>query len=197
MRENHGRGSVFMRTSKLFSAGLVFCFSLLAASQIRADGILNYEYKSGSNTFTWQLPTNPMIAPGNAFPGLGFTIPDVSFSENGVSMVGTLDFFNFNSIFNGGFDLWNGGGYLINAMGPQLYTGPETAPTMVASSFSGFIDFGSDTSPNAQPIPGGGSAQVKSTPEPSTLSLLAVGLAIGLALTFLRFAKISPGPSTH
>jgi hypothetical protein len=181
-----------MRTRKLFSAALLLLsFSLLAASQIRADGI-DYSFTSGSNTFTWTLPTNPVIAPGDAHPPDGFTIPNWSFSENGVPMVGTFDF--FSTLFLGGFDLKSNGGILINAMGDQLYSGPETAPTMLTGSF-GVADFGSDTSGSNPPTMV--MLQPKSVPEPSTLSLLAMGLAIGLALTFVRFAKTGFAPSTH
>jgi hypothetical protein len=168
-----------MRTTKVCSALLLLLsFSLLAASQVRADGI-NYSYTSGGNTFTWTLPTNPVVAPGNGHLGEGFTLPGVSFLENGTPMIGTLDFFNSASVFGGGFDLHNGLGYLINAFGPQLYIPPETAPTMTMSlgTFS-FVDYGSDV--NGTSPPSVTQLQVTSVPEPSTLSLLAIGLAIGL-----------------
>src|SRR5208283_3308283 len=98
---------------------LLLTFSLLSASQIRADGTEDYVYECGGNTFTWQLPTNPVVAPDNAYLGMGFIVPDLSFSENGVSMVGTLDFYNTSSM-GGGFDLWSGTNYFSNAYGPQL-----------------------------------------------------------------------------
>ncbi len=104
-----------MRIYKLFSAALLLLsFSLLAASQIRADEI-NYSYSSAGNTFTWTLPTNPVIAPVDVDAGMSFTIPNLSFSENGVPLVGTFDFFSF--VDGGGFDLIGGGGFLINAFG--------------------------------------------------------------------------------
>lgn len=172
-----------MRTSKLFSAALLLLsFSLLAASQIRADGIDNYLYNFGGNTFIWELPTNPVITPDNVDPGVSFTIPDLSFSENGVAMVGTLDFFNTSS--GGGFDLWIGDYYFCNAYGLQLYTGPypypESAPTLLTGTFS-LVDSGNDDSPTS-----GNILKVTSVPEPSTLSLVAIGLAMGLVFTFLR-----------
>jgi hypothetical protein len=182
-----------MRTCKLFSAAsLLLSFSLLVASQVRADGI-DYSYTSGSNTFTWTLPTKPVIAPGDDHTPDGFTIPNWSFSENGAPMVGTFDF--FSTLFDGGFDLKSGGGLLINAQGDQLYSAPESAPTMLTGSFATF-DFGSDTSGShpptkvmLQPKPS------VSVPEPSTFSLLAIGLAIVLPL--IRFAKIGLARSTH
>ena len=60
-----------MRTYRLFSAALLLSFSLLAASQIRADEI-NYLYTSAGNTFTWTLPTNPVIAPADVTAPIEF-----------------------------------------------------------------------------------------------------------------------------
>jgi hypothetical protein len=162
---------------------LLLTFSLLTASQIRADGTpdgsTSYVYEFNGNTFTWELPTSPVITPDNASPGNYFTLTDLSFSENGVAMVGTMDFYNTSML--GGFDLLIGNTYLCDADGPQLYTGPEGAPTFLSGNFSLF-DFGNGDPANF----GTTSLNVTTVPEPSTLSLLAVGLAMGLALTFLR-----------
>jgi len=170
-----------MGPSRLFSAALLLLsFLLLSASQTRADGTDSYVYVFGDNTFTWELPTNPVITPDNAHPGEGFTIQDLSFSENGVAMVGTLDFFNNNPSWGGGFDLWIGDYYFSNAYGPQLFTGPDSTPTMRLGTFS-LLDYGNDDSPTC-----GNMLQVTSVPEPSALSLLVIGLAIGLAFSLLR-----------
>jgi hypothetical protein len=168
-----------MRISKLFSAALLlFCFSLLAASQVRADGTTDYVYEAGGNTFTWNVPTNPVSAPNNVFSGEGFIIPDLSFTENGSAMVGTLDFYNTSS--GGGFDLWVGNySFLSNAYGSQLYTGLESAPTLIPGTFS-LTDYGNGDCPY------GGTLKVIPTPEPSALSMLAIGLAIILGFAFLR-----------
>lgn len=169
-----------MRTCKLFPVALILLsFSLLAATQARANGIDNFVYESGSNTFTWELPANPVITPGDIYPGDAFTISDVSFFENGVAMIGTLDF--YNTAAGGGFDLWIGDGlFLSNAFGTQLYNGPDGAPLFSPGTFS-FIDYGNSDCPTY-----GTTLQVTSTPEPATLSLLAIGCALGLALFFLR-----------
>jgi hypothetical protein len=181
-----------MRTYKLFSAALLLLsFSLLVASQVRADGI-DYLYTSAGNTFTWTLPTNPVIAPADDHTPMNFTIPNLSFSENGVPMVGTFDFFNAN--FGGGFDLFGGGvNLLINAFGDQVYSGPESAPTMLKGPFGTFTDFGSDPTGNTS-NPGTLEVPSASVPEPSTLLFLAIGLAI---VALVRFAKIGLAPSTH
>lgn len=169
-----------MRICKLFSAALLLlCFSLLAASQVRADGTTDYVYEAGGNTFTWDVPTNPVLAPNNVYAGEGFMITDLSFSENGVNMIGTVDF--YNTSLGGGFDLWTGDySFLTDAYGPQLYTGPESTPTMLTGPFS-FTDYANGSGPGY-----GGTLEVIPTPEPSTLYMLAIGLAMILGFAFLR-----------
>jgi hypothetical protein len=173
-----------MRTFKLLSASLfLLCFSLLAASQVRADS-LSYVYQFGGNTFAWVLPTNPVISPGNFQLGGSFTIPDVSFTENnGAPTLGTVDF--FNSSLLGGFDLYVGSfDFLSDAQGSQLYSGPESGPTLLAGTFF-LTEFGNSGTPLGT---GTLTATTVSTsiPEPSTILLSAIGLAIGLVLTLLR-----------
>jgi PEP-CTERM motif len=93
-------------------------------------------------------------------------------------LTGTLDFYNVSDA--GGFDLFPGADLLINAFGPQLYTGTEDAPTFLTGTFS-LTDY---ASVDGQAF--GGTLNVTSVPEPSTLSLLAVGVAIGLASFLFR-----------
>jgi hypothetical protein len=177
-----------MRTSKLFLIALmVVAFTVLGATQARADGI-DYSYTAGTNTFTWTLPTNP--TPDYYLVDWGFTLDNVSFSETGsggtTTGTGTMDFFNgtYNEVY---FDLWAGNyDYLIDAYGPQLYSGLESAPTMTAGPFTVNKDYGSS---NDVPQFYGTSGDATSVPEPGTLPLLTIGLAIGLAFTFLNLRK--------
>jgi hypothetical protein len=182
-----------MRASKLFSIALLVAFTMLGATQVRADSV-NYSYTAGTNTFTWVLPTNP--TPDSYDIGLGFALNNISFSETGsggtTTGTGTMDF--FNGANGGGFDLWVGSyNYLINTYGPQLYSGPESAPTMLAGPFTVVVDYGDGTGPPVS----GSSGNAMSVPEPGTLPLLAIGLAIALAFSFRVFAKISTAHLAH
>ncbi|MGB2633356.1 MAG: PEP-CTERM sorting domain-containing protein [Candidatus Acidiferrum sp.] len=169
-----------MRTRKLLSAALVFLsFLLLAATEVRADGTDSYVYAVDGNTFTWSLPANPGMTSDNVDVGDYFTFSNVSLSENGEAMSGTFDFYHTN--WGGGFDLWTGANFpLIDAYGPQLYTGPESAPTLLPGTFS-VTDYGNDNCPVY-----GGTLEVIPTPEPSTLYMLAIGLALMLGFALLR-----------
>jgi hypothetical protein len=169
-----------MRSCKLLSAVLVFLsFLLLAATEVRADGTTDYVYAVNGNTFTWSLPTNPEMTSDNVDVGNYFTFSDVSLSENGVAMSGTLDF--YNTKWGGGFDLWTGTTFpLLDAYGPQLYTGLESAPTLLPGPFS-LTDYGNGDCPVYA-----GTLEVIPTPEPSALCMLAIGLAIILGFAFIR-----------
>jgi hypothetical protein len=167
----------------------LLCFSLVAARQARADSV-DYTWQFGGNTFTWSLPTNPVISSGNVVPGLSFTIPGVSFNENGVpsTLPGTVDFFSTNpgnDPFPGGFDLYTGNfNFLADTFGLLLYGGSEGAPTLSTGTFI-LTEIGPD---GVTPIGTGTltATPVSTTiPEPSTILLMAIGV-IGLAITVLR-----------
>lgn len=183
-----------MRTFKLFSIALMLvAFTVLGATQVRADSV-SYSYTAGTNTFTWVLPTNP--TPDSYELGFGFALANVSFSETGsggtTTGTGTMDF--FSGANGGGFDLWVGSfDYLINAYGPQLYSGPESAPTMLAGPFTIDVDYSNDIAPPVF----GTSGNATSVPEPGTLPLLAIGLAIALAFSFRFFARTSTAHPAH
>jgi hypothetical protein len=164
----------------LFTALVVLALSLVGAAQLRADAVVDFNYSFGGNTFSWELPVNPVVTPDNVYPGIAFTLPDVSFTENGVAMTGTMDFFSSTS--GGGFDLWSGYYfYFCNAFGPQLYTGPESSPTLLTGNFSL-----ADAENTDYFLAGTGTLDATSVPEPSALSLLMIGMAFGLAIFALR-----------
>jgi hypothetical protein len=170
-----------MRTIKMLSTVVaVLALALLTAPQLRADSTTNFVYESGGNTFTFQVATNPVVAPGNAYPGIGFTIADESFAENGTTMTGTLDFFSRGS--GGGFDLWTSNYFtLINAYGSQLYRGSVNDPSILSGTFY-FLDIGDGCFPTI------GKSVQTTVPEPSSLLLLAIGLTAGLIVSLFRKA---------
>jgi PEP-CTERM motif-containing protein len=63
--------------------------------------------------------------------------------------------------------------YFCNAFGPQLYSGPESSPTLLTGNFSL-----ADAENTEYFLAGTGTLNATSVPEPSALSLLAIGLAI-------------------
>lgn len=169
----------------------LFCLSLLAARQARADSV-KYTYTVGSDTFAWLLPVSPASISGFVSTcGSGmcsFTIRGVSFTENTVTMTGTLDFFDTAS--GGGFDLYAGtivpSTFLADNAGATLFGGLTTAPIMSAfPSGVSLTEFSDSVNPGAT---GTLTATVVSTtiPEPPTILLAAIGLVIGLAVTALR-----------
>jgi len=170
-----------MRTIKVLSTVVaVLALALLVAPQLRADSTTNFVYASAGNTFTFEVATNPVVAPRNAYPGVGFTIPDESFTENGTTMTGTLDFYSSGS--GGGFDLWTSNYFiLINAYGPQLYTGSVNDPSILSGTFY-FLDIRDGSFPTL------GKSVQTTVPEPSSFLLLAIGLGAGLLVSLFRKA---------
>jgi hypothetical protein len=70
----------------------------------------------------------------------------------------------------------------ISVTGPQLYTGPESSPTMLGLAVSGvpLMDFNSGAPVGTLTTPG--TPSPVGTPEPSATVLLGIGLlAVGLA----------------
>jgi len=175
-----------MRTKfVLYAAVAVLSLSLIPATQVRADSTDSFVYQIGGNTFTWELPSQPLVAPGNAAPGSYFTLTDVSVSENGApATLGIMDFFSVD--YGGGLDFYVGDYYYIDAFGPLLYSGSETSPTFLTGTFTDLTDYGNGDI-DGPPI-GIGTLQISSTavPEPSTLLLLMLGLAAGLVLLSVR-----------
>jgi hypothetical protein len=172
-----------MRVKLVCFAVLLLAFTLLSAAPLRADSVTEYIYRSGDNTFTWQLPTHPVLTPVDVSLGSSFTIENLSFIENGVPMVGTMDFFNSSS--SGGFDLYlNNFDFLVNNVGPQLYFGSEGSPTLRSGLFF-LLDYGNTDTPQNLGILEA-KAVTELVPEPSTFALLAAGLVMGLAILLLR-----------
>jgi hypothetical protein len=170
--------------SMQYAAVAVMFLGLTSAMQAQADSIDSFVYESGGNTFTWELPSSPVVTPGNASPGNSFTLLDVSVSENGgTAAVGTMDFFSDpGGLGNGGIDFFVGNFfYLINATGPQVYSGPETSPTFLIGTFNSFTEYGN----GFVGVPGGTLQISKVVPEPSALLLLVLGLGLTFAINIV------------
>jgi PEP-CTERM motif len=162
-------------------------------------GLCSARRAQADEVFAWTLPASPTIAPGNVDLGgfFGFTIPGVSFSENGVSQSGVFDFFNSNS--GGGFDLGAApvcagtaiATCILDETGAQLYTGTESAPTFVPGTYflTGFSDSLNSGGTGTLTIAAGANGDLFTytfTPVPEPASLLLVGAG---ALSFLGFAR--------
>jgi len=167
-----------MRRYLITSCLVLAVFTLILATQAKADSIDDFTYQAGGNTFTWQLPSSLTISPDNYLAGLVFGIADVSYSENDIPQTpAALSFFSLN--FGGGLSLSDiiQGTSFISASDFQIYGGSEDAPTFLTGTF-GLTDYASDG--NGLPA----TLTITAVPEPSSLMLLATGMLalLGLAL---------------
>lgn len=91
----------------LCAAVSIASLTLIPAGQARADSFDDFNYRFGGNTFTWELPSWPVVTPDNTYAGMMFMLPDVSVSENGgPAMPGTMDYWSSNC--DGGMDFYAG-----------------------------------------------------------------------------------------
>ncbi len=176
-----------MNTKFLLSAALaVLCFCLIPVTQVRADSTDSFSYQFGGNTYTWELPSSPAVTPENAYPGVAFTLPDVTVLENGENLiVGTMDF--FSAACAGGLDFYVGDYYfLFNTTGPQLYSGPESSPTFLGGTFGPMTEYQN----SFDGVAGGTLVVTAPVPEPSSLLLLAVGIGLALAASLFHLSAL-------
>ncbi len=176
MANKHVRGALFRNFA--FSALLLLSVGFAA----KADTVDNFVYQSGSNTITWSLAPTLSVDSNDVYPGWGFGPVNASISENGgPAQSATLIFYNIWS--DGGFDLQIGTDYLASTADLQLYTGPEFMPTFLLGTFSltDWTDLVTNNLPAADYATGTNATltvTAVSTPEPSVLTLLFVGLAV-------------------
>jgi hypothetical protein len=169
------------------SAALVLSVLLfLTAGIASADTLITYQV-TGAITASFEVPVNPTVLGSDL--GINFLVTPINLMINGVATSGdTIDFFHAGSA-GGGFAIVTGGGTgsVLDASGPQLYTGLENAPTMLGVVAGGvpltnFDPTGATGAPVGM-LTTPGTAGSVSTPEPSATVLLGVAfLAIGLAV---------------
>jgi hypothetical protein len=162
------------RAAFLLSAILFFTAGIASA-----DSFISYQFTGAGVSASFELPVNSTVLSSN--DSFNFIVMPIDLMINGVNSSDGLDF--FSEAWGGGFSAFSGGPAAdINVTGPQLYTGPESAPIMALFGADGvtFMDF--LTGDPAGTL----TTTVTSTPEPSATVLLGVGLlAVGLAA--LRF----------
>ncbi len=155
-----------------------------------------------SGTFTASTPTTPFSAPSEAWAfafqansnptildfgngGFDFAFSNFSYSLNGslVAIMPTSIRF-FTAANGGGFFICFGtqpcgNGVFPNGLGtgfggPQLYSGPNSAPTLLPGSFT--LPFA--VAVNSISYDQGNTTLLAAIPEPSTLLTLAIGLVV-------------------
>ena len=162
---------------------LLAALSVLGVGKASADTLLSYTF-SGPISVSFELPVNPTVISFNT--GLDFQVTPVDLMINGVASGDTLVF--YSSALGGAFDAISSPSTFDAAFaGPQLYSGPESAPTMLAmSGVSLMNDIGGTPA-------GTLTTTTTSTPEPSAIVLLAVGLIalLGYAFFSKRINRLS------
>jgi hypothetical protein len=154
-------------------AAMLAVFLFLSALPAKADSssdTMTYTL-SGPATATFAISMG--TAPDFSAPGYAFTMDPLYLTVDGTSMTDTIVFFNssdlggLNSVFS----------YLPDLIGPQLYIGSESDPTLLAGVFQ------------LQDMDTGDwytlTACETSVPEPSTILMLVSGLFV-VGLGFKR-----------
>jgi hypothetical protein len=165
----------WLRTALVLSA-LLFLITGIAS----ADTLITYQFTGGGITASFQLPVNPTVIAST--PGFDFIVMPISLMINGAPSSDRVNF--YNSSAGGGFVVTDGGSTtVLNTAGPQLYSGPESSPTMLGVATGGvaLTDFMTGAPVGTLTTPG--TPGPVSTAEPSVTILLGVGLlALGLAV---------------
>jgi hypothetical protein len=117
--------------------------TLLASAAIFAlaapAGATTYIFSmSGDLDGSWKLPASPV--PDSAASPFFFSIDNVSLTFQGLPYNATLFFYTGPL---GGMAA-DSSGILFDLLGPQLFTGPETAPTFTLGSFP-LLSFGGES----------------------------------------------------
>jgi hypothetical protein len=157
---------------------------LLTAGVASADTLITYNFTGGTS---FELPVNPVPT---AFElGFGFQVNPIGLMINGAPSGDYLVFYNADpgTGGGGGFGAFSCGSCQdISVVGPQLYTGPENAPTMLGLGDTG-VALTDPVAGTTLTISTPGTPSTVPTPEPSVTILLGIGLlAFGLAVLGFR-----------
>ena len=163
-----------LRATLLLSAVL-----FLTAGIASADSFITYQFTGGGVSASFELPVNPTVLAFTS--GINFQVMPINLMINGAPSSDKLSFFSAGT---------EGGGFQaicgltcsdINVAGPQLYSGPESSPTMLGVVDGGVPLTNFDTGTPAGTLTTPGTVGPVSTPEPSVTVLLGIGLlAVGL-----------------
>jgi hypothetical protein len=134
-----------------FAAG-----AMLAAGSAGAT-ILEVSYSDSVFSGTWEQSSNP--TPIQYQTDVSTVIPVWDVTGN-LGITGN-EIPYYNSAWSGGFSVW---------AGPQVYTGPESAPVFSAGSFTGLFD-------PLPPTSSGGVLTFTVVPELSTWAMMLTGFA--------------------
>jgi hypothetical protein len=153
---------------------------LLGAGGAKADTLLSFDL-TGPTTATFELYAHPLISPGDADPGGGFTVDPIDLKINGVASNDFLAFYSSANDMGGAFAAFSDDfDFDFSLTGPQVYSGHEWAPVFRPTSGMSMTDF----------VDGNGAYTLTispvSTSEPSSALLLGMALLLPLGLGLQR-----------
>jgi len=154
--------------SRIVFAAVVLAFTMfLGAGAAQADSLILFTL-TGPVDASFELSTNPFIAPGNSDPGFGFLVTPINLTIDGKASNDVLAFYSgtgggglaaFDAIWNADFSLF----------GPKLYKGKEWAPSFAPNAGNISLE---DENGVGYTL----TMTAVSTPEPSSLLLVMAGL---------------------
>ncbi len=142
-----------------------------------------FELTGFIDTASWTLDSSP--TPDIIDAGFGFAINNVSGNFNGsASNSAVVEFYSASNL--GGFAV-GGPGFNISFNGPQFYTGPETAPTLIKGTF--LLSFGHKLVISEFKAPTG------AVPEPASWAMMLAGFGL-VGFAARRKAKVQTSHAT-
>ena len=136
---------------------------------------------TGPVSASFELASSPSVMGGDFQSGSLFRVAPPDLMVNNAAAGNDFMAF-YNASMLGGFGIFvTASNPAVHVTGPQLYTGPESNPTFLTGTFS-LIGFPSGNGPFTLTVT---DISTVSTPEPSVVVLLFIGMAI-IGLTLLR-----------